>query len=185
MALRIVALDLALTATGIAATHLHTGVQRLNARTVYAGARGGHDRIQHHLLDVAAAVKHRPHLVVIEGLPLYAGKGDVTIRLAELHGVVKHWLWNKGIAYVDIEPASAKIYATGNGNATKYDVLSAVIAEYGRTLHVGTDHEADALAMLSLALHNYGEPLSEVLNPRRTRALQGVQWPRLGEVPRG
>lgn len=172
MALRIVALDLALTATGIAATHLHTGVQRLNARTVYAGARSGHDRIQHHLLDVAAAVKHRPHLVAIESTYMGVAKGDVPLRLAELHGVIRHWLWSRQIPYVLVETQQLKIYATGKGGGIeKKAVIEAVIAEYGRRLHVGTEHEADALALLALVLDAYGEPLTQVLNPLRRRAV--------------
>jgi crossover junction endodeoxyribonuclease RuvC len=184
-ALRIVALDLSLAATGLAHTHTHRGEPVLAARTVHtARTKHGstdmdHERVHKVLVDVAAAAKCRPDLVAIEWLPQFDGKGDTSLRLAELHGVVKHWLYAQRIPYVNVRPPDLKIWATGNGNATKTAVKQAVIAEYGGLVHIGDDNQADAVALLTLALAAYGEPLTRVVNPKRTRALKGVQWPTL------
>ncbi|KXK63386.1 hypothetical protein AWW66_03470 [Micromonospora rosaria] len=184
-ALRMVALDLSLAATGVAATHNHHGEPGLLARTVHTArtAHGAtdmdHTRVNAVLRDVAAAVKCRPHLVVIEWLPLFDGKGATTLRLAELHGVVKHWLHAQGITYRDVHPPEVKTWATGKGNASKTAVLEAVTATYGRLLHIDGHDQADAVALLSLALTAYGQPLVTGMTAHQRRALGNVSWPTL------
>ena len=183
--LRIVALDLSLSATGVAATHDHHGEPGLLARTVHTArtARGqtdmDHVRVNAVLSDVAAAVRCQPHLVVIEWLPMYDGKGATTLRLAELHGVVKHWLHVKRIRYVDVHPPEVKMWATGNGNANKTAVKERITATYGRLVHVGDDNQADAVALLTMALAAYGQPVASIHGPSQGRALKNVRWPDL------
>ncbi|AYF29277.1 hypothetical protein CSH63_17760 [Micromonospora tulbaghiae] len=183
--LRMVGLDLSLSATGVAATHDHHGRAGLLARTVHTArtAHGttdmDHTRVNRVLADVAAAVACRPHLVAIEWLPSYEGNGATSLRLAELHGVVKHWLHVKGIRYVDVHPPEVKTWATGNGNANKAAVKERVTADYGRLLHVGSQDEADAVALLSMALAAYGQPLVPVPRRSQRRALGNVRWPEL------
>lgn len=184
-ALRLVALDLSLTATGAAWTHDHHGQARVGCHTIQTGrTRHGttdidHKRLHTILTDVAARVLCKPHLVVIEWQPLYDGKGDIPLRTAELHGVVKHWLYSKGIRYMDVRPPELKIWATGNGNADKTEVKAAVIATYGRLCHVRDHNAADALALLSMACQAYGRPLARVTAQKQTRALAGIRWPDL------
>lgn len=178
-ALRLVAIDLALRATGISWTCDHHREQKPGTRTVWADRLTGHQRTHHILTDIAAAVTCKPHLVAIESVYASSGKGGTPLRLAELHGVVTHWLWTRKVPYVYVEPQQIKIYATGNGNATKTDVTAAVIADYGHLMHVGGEHEADATALLGLASHAYGTPLTSVTAQRRTRAVGSVQWPDL------
>ncbi|MFE7874451.1 crossover junction endodeoxyribonuclease RuvC [Micromonospora humida] len=173
-------IDLALRATGLGWTHNHRGELGVGVNTIWTDRLTGHDRIHHVLASIAAAVKCGPDLVAIESLFAGKGKGGTPLRLAELHGVATHWLWTKGVRYQYVEPQQIKIYAAGNGNATKRDVQAAVTAEYGHLTHVGSEHEADALALLGLAAHGYGVPLTTVLNPKRTRAVGAVQWPALG-----
>jgi len=183
--LRMVALDLSLAATGLAATHDHHGQPGLLARTIHTArtAHGAtdmdHTRVNAVLADVAAAVKCRPHLVVIEWLPQFEGKGATSLRLAELHGVVKHWLHVKDIRYVDVRPPEVKTWATGNGNANKTAVVERVTADYGRLVHIDDDNQADAVALLSLGLAAYGQPLVPVTSSHQRRALGNVKWPTL------
>lgn len=183
--LRLVSLDLSLNATGVAATHDHHGRAGLLARTVHTArtAHGAtdmdHQRVDAVLRDVAAAVACRPHLVVVEWLPQFDGKGATTLRLAELHGVIKHWLHAKRITYVDVHPPELKIWATGNGNANKTAVKERVTATYGRLVHLDDDNQADAVALLSMGLAAYGQPLAPVSNPHQRRALGNVTWPTL------
>lgn len=181
--LRVVALDLSLTATGIAVTHDQVGEPRLSCRTVTPRRRPTQTRIDHQRLhetigSIMATVQCRPDLVVIEEPLLVDGKGDASIRVAELHGAIKHWLWCQGHPYVDVHPSKLKQYATGNGGAKKAQVREAVTSRYGRLLHIGTDDEADAVTLLAMAQHQYGEPL--VVPPNHNiRALAGVKWPEL------
>jgi crossover junction endodeoxyribonuclease RuvC len=181
--LRLVALDLSLTATGIAVTHDQACEPRLSCRTVTPRKRPSettidHVRLHETICAVQAAVKCRPDLVVIERPLQIEGKGDTSVRLGELHGPIKHWLWSRQIPYVDVHLTHVKQYATGAGNADKPTVLAAVIATYGRLLHVGTHDEADAVSLLASALDHYGQALAEVPASHR-KALAGTQWPDL------
>jgi crossover junction endodeoxyribonuclease RuvC len=182
--LRVVALDLSLTATGMAVTHDQVGEPRLSCRTVSPRRRPtrtviDHQRLHETFAAIAAVVQCRPDLVVIEWLPQLAGHGGVALRLAELHGAIKHWLWSRRLVYVDVNPVHLKQYATGKGNASKTEVREQVTARYGRLLHIGTEDEADATALLAMALHAYGQPLADV-PPHHAKAVAATDWP---EIP--
>jgi len=188
--LRVVALDLSLTATGIAVTHDQVGEPRLSCRTVTPRKRPSptvmdHQRLHEIFSAVQAAVQCQPDLVVIEKPLQVAAQGDTSVRLGELHGLIKQWLWSRRIPYVDVNLTHVKQYAAGSGNAKKPDVLAAVIARYGRLLHVQTFDEADAVSLLAQALDAYGQPLTtpdghEIPVPDHCRkALAGTQWPDL------
>lgn len=181
--LRIVALDLSLRATGIAATHDSNGAARLSCRTVtppkYPSAtQMNHRRVKDTIDAIIGAVRCQPDLVVIEWLPQFDGKGDTSLRSAELHGAIKHWMWCHDLRYVDVIPQHLKQYATGNGNAKKSAVREAVTARYGSLLHIGTEDEADAVALLAMALDAYGQQLAHV-DGSHGRALTAVKWPEL------
>lgn len=181
--LRVVALDLSLTGTGIAVTHDQVGEPRLACRTVTPRRRPTDTVIDHARLHevfgaIAAAVKCKPDLVAIEFLPIVQGTGSVVLRMAELHGAVKHWLWSHQLPYVDINPSHLKQYSTGNGRAKKPEVREQVIARYGRLLHIHTTDEADAVTLLAMALDAYGQPLAEVPATHR-KAVAATTWPEL------
>ncbi len=181
--LRLIALDLSLTGTGIAATHSSTGEPRLWCTTIAPRRSPSETTIDHARLHtiitaVMNAVRCRPDLVVIERPLQRPGQGDTSIRLAELHGPVKHWLWTQKIRYVDVNLTHVKQYATGNGGAKKDAVRAAITAAYGRLVHIGTDDEADAMSMLAMALDAYGQPLATVPDTHR-RALRATRWPQI------
>jgi crossover junction endodeoxyribonuclease RuvC len=186
--LRLVALDLSLTATGIAVTHDQAGQPRLSCRTVSPRRRPtetviDHQRLHETFQAVAAALACLPDLVVIEFLPSVTGTGGVPLRLAELHGALKHFMWAKGHRYKDVEPQHLKTYATGNGNAKKELVRAEATARYGGRLHIGSTDEADAVTLLALALDGYGQPLTDrdgapiVVPPKNRAAVGKVAWP--------
>lgn len=181
--LRIVALDLSLRATGIAVTHDSKGEPRLACRTVTprkypTDTAIDHQRLHETFRAIETAVACKPDLVVVEWLPQFDGKGDASLRLAELHGATKHWLWSHRHTYVDVKPVHLKMYATGSGGANKQQVREAVTARYGRLLHIGTEDEADAVTLLAMALDAYGRGLAPV-SSAQGRGVTGVNWPDL------
>jgi crossover junction endodeoxyribonuclease RuvC len=181
--LRVAGLDFSLNGTGIAVTHDSVGEPRLSCRTVTPRKYPSANLIDHRRMKetadaVIAAVQFRPDLVAIESPLLVDGTGDSSLRTAELHGAIKHYLWAHGVPYVDVNPQHVKTYATGKGNAKKADVLEAVIARYGRLVHVGDHNAADALTLLGLTLDHYGQPLAPV-DAHRGRAVTAVTWPKL------
>lgn len=184
--MRIVSLDLSLTGTGIAVTHDQVGEPRLACRTVSPRRRPTDNVIDHARLHevfqaIAAAVRCGPDLVVIEWLPQFQGHGGTALRMAELHGATKHWLWSKGHRYVDVNPVHLKQYATGKGNATKEEVREQAIARYGKQLHIHTTDEADATVLLAMALDAYGQPLADV-PAHHAKAVAATSWPELKAV---
>lgn len=184
-ALRIVALDLGTRAAGIAWTHDRTGTPAIGCTTVHTDGLPLHRRIHRVLEDVEVAVRCRPHLVVVEGTFSRPGGSDAPLHM--LRGVILHWLWSRrpSIPYVDVAPATVKVWATGSGatsgenKVTKQAVKEAVIATYGRLVHVATYDEADAVALASLGCYAYGQPLVSGLRSQQTRALSSVRWPDL------
>ena len=200
--LRLLAVDMGIANAGLATTHDQLGEPRLSCRTITPRKRPSttlmdHWRAKETIDAIISATGYRPgltvwrkpDLVLIES-PINAdGTGDVPIRLAEIHGAVKHWVFAHGIPYVDVHLTKPKIYAVDHGGAKKPDVLAAVIAQYGSLLSVGSYDAADATSMLFMGLDYYG---SQVMSPqgvwvdippvpdRHRRALAGVEWPALG-----
>lgn len=114
-------------------------------------------------------------VVVLEGYSMGQARGSSRSHsLGELGGVVRLALYEAGLPYADVAPASLKRYATGRGNAGKEEVLAAAIR---RLEYAGHDNnEADAAWLRMMALDHYGQPCVAV--PARQReALAGVPWP--------
>lgn len=181
--LRVLALDLSLAAAGLACTHDSKGGPRLHARTICPRRSADrpttmdHTRVHKVFAAIRNAALCQPDVAVIEWLPQLDHR-DTSLRLAELHGVVKQFLWSRRIPYVDVLPTHLQMYATGKGRATKQQVREAATARYGSLLHIGTEDEADATTLLAMALDAYGQPLAEVPDTNR-RALAGCRWPDL------
>lgn len=186
MTIRALALDLSLAATGLARTHASTGEPRLSCTTLTVPRNStrptlmDHRRVHGVFGEVARAAKAGLDLAVIEWLPQIEGHGDASLRLAELGGVIRHWLWGRGVAYVEVRPQHLKMFATGNGGASKEDVCAAVVARYGRLLAINPrdDNQCDAVTLLAMGLHAMGEPLADVPETHR-RALDSYSgaWP--------
>lgn len=187
--LRVVALDLSNKATAIAATHDSAGRPRLAVQTV-PGTDGlpTHEQIDRIEMAVrracgfgsanAAIGRGQPDVVAIEGTFSRPGASDYPLHA--LHGNVRQWLHRRGIPYVLIAPKTVKVWATNNGDATKREMVEKVIATYGRLLLINPadDNQADAMALLSMALAFYGQPLVDTEIPGR-RALKVPSWPEL------
>jgi crossover junction endodeoxyribonuclease RuvC len=186
--LRVVSLDLSLNATGLATTHDQIGEPRLACRTITPRRYPTETTIDHRRLHetfqaIAAALKCGPDLVVIEFLPQLSHGGS-SLRLAELHGAIKHFLFAKGHRYVDVSPQHLKQYATGKGNASKTQVREHVTGRYGGLMHIGTEDEADATALLMAALDAYGSPLPDGrplpdVPQINRKAISAMKWPEL------
>lgn len=193
--LRMVALDLSLAATAIAATHDPDGVPFLSVFTVPDTAC----RLLH---EQTALIERRvrrscgwgpagtvwvPDVVVIEGTFSREGAHKSDYPLHHLHANIKQWLWRRRIPYVDVSPSTVKLWATGSGSnrgatkVTKRPVVEAIIATYGNHLLINPrdNNQTDAVALLSLGLYAYGQPLTEPPSLNHKKALKSVKWPTL------
>jgi Holliday junction resolvasome RuvABC endonuclease subunit len=167
--MKIVGLDLSLTATGVADDQ--------GAREVRSNGLRGVERLERLWRAVIAECSHAD-LVVIEDYAYRAGDAHAH-ELGELGGVVRVALHARRIRQVAVPPASLKKYGTGRGNAKKEQMLAEAIRRLGYT---GSSHnEADAAWLRAMALDQYGEPLVELPKSHRD-ALTGVRWPALESV---
>jgi len=103
-------------------------------------------------------------------------RGMTTLDLAELRGVIGHGAWVAGIPIVYVHPATLKVYATGNGRASKSAMVAAARGRLGEHLHVSNEDEADAAWLLAMTLHHYGRPLC-ALPRKNVAAVAKPPWP--------
>jgi hypothetical protein len=160
--LRVLGLDLSITATGFALPDGQTGT--------FKGPWKGDWRlvaIKHAVAGHADAVD----LAVIEDLPTHAKSAGIT---GMVHGAVRAVLMELGVPYVLITPATLKAYATGKGNADKTAMAIAALKRAGREF--GDDNQCDAAWLRWAGLDWYGQPEFDIPKAQRDR-LAKVTWP--------
>lgn len=131
-----VGLDLSLTSTGVAVAD--------RTAAISTGTSGPERLVvlRDGIVDLATSVSNP--LVFIEGYS-FASRNSQAHALGELGGVVRVALWEQGIAFVDVPPTVRAKFATGRGNASKAEVISAVSARTGIAWDgKGADDQCDA-----------------------------------------
>lgn len=165
-------LDLSITATGVA----HWADIRTETWTTNDG--DGDARLN----DLAARLilyidgfPCRPELLVIEDL-LFGPRASKSSGITSmLHGVVRCELIERSVPYLLVSPSTLKIYATGNGQATKGDMRAELIKRAG--LDVRSEDECDSWWLRALGLDLLGEPLLDLPKTHR-RALDKLTLPK-------
>lgn len=104
--------------------------------------------------SIAAAImevhgEYKPDLVVIE--QLFIGHTSSAIILAEINTVVRYFLWQEGIEYIDVPATSLKKWLTGKGNAQKDVMMLEVYKQFGYSAKTNNVADAVALGMYGLA----------------------------------
>jgi hypothetical protein len=182
-ALRVLGLDLSITATGVC---LPNGI----TRTIKTKASDGDRRLQHIVDQVGLDLGEGPDgigdgcdLVVIEEAPPGL-KGPAIKAIHMVHGAVRLRLIDFGTPYVVINPTTLKAFATGSTSADKTVMAMAAYKRAGREFpdDKGGD-QCDAWWLRAAALDHYGQPEFELPKVQRER-LAKVDWPRLEAVAR-
>lgn len=123
-------------------------------------------------VQIAARVQHHSaQIVAIEGAS-YNSQSTVTDRIGGLHWIVRLTLWRRDIPYVIVPPASLKMWATNDGNASKDKMVTAAqtLCDYdGRS-----DDEADARLLHAMIADAMGLPYAEPSHSRRAEALAPI-----------
>lgn len=182
--LRVLGLDLKPAGSGIARTFDSDGSRRLSVTTVGMPMRPVYDQVDAVEYAVRRALAAEPHIAAIEGT--FSRPGGSDYGQHAVHFAVTRALRRRGVPWVDVAPSTLKVWATGSGatrgenKTTKDKVCAAIVATYGQFLHINPrdDDACDAVALMSLALAAYGQPLAEVPQSHR-RALAAVKWPNL------
>ncbi len=123
-------------------------------------------------------------LVVLEGPVLAANSGvDTVFDMAGLRGVLEYSLWSWATVSMVVPPSNLKKYATGNGRASKEEVVKHVDRWVQRYEHVpepDDNDQADALVLTAMALDQYDSPLVDVPQLNRSALSAGKNpliWP--------
>jgi Holliday junction resolvasome RuvABC endonuclease subunit len=136
-----------------------------------------HDMIVMRILGMVDPAGPSHTLVVIEGRITPADDAVQTaMDLAELRGVINYGLHVRNVNRVDVHPATLKVFATGNGHASKANMTLAARGRLGEHLHCANDDESDAAWLMSMAMHQYGRPLCR-LPQKHLAALTRPKWP--------
>lgn len=154
--MRLVALDLSLTVTGVA-RYIPAGDD--HAIEVFTlkppdSAGTGIERLFWHLKEVVR-VTEGADLTIIEGYS-FGSKTSRAHSIGELGGVVKVGLWTRRRPFVSAPPAVRAKTATGKGNAGKAAVLVEAVKRLG--YEGDSFDEADARWLLEAAMQFYGVP---------------------------
>lgn len=194
MSLRVVGLDLSLRSTGIS-----DGQQAHAAHTYETDPI--EDRINalwHECWDaIAGATFDRPgafpahpkaDLVVIEGAA-YGARGNAVDQLAGLRWRVRCELRSMRVPFVIVTPSTLKAYTTGNGRASKPQMVQAVMDRHGMDLSLATIKEgrydmADAFALSAMGYAYVNQPLATKGPPPRTDSLLAPDWPIEAQIMR-
>lgn len=173
--IKVLGLDLSLTATGVAgigwAETLRAPAQRVrDAPLDYA-----HRRLDFYRDALADRYLRGVQLAVVEG-PALGHHNTGTYALWGQSWLIRHLLWQRGIPYAVVSPTVLKLYATGKGNADKAAVTAAVRGWW--PAFDGDHNAADAAVLAAMGAHHLGYPLWPVPQAQAA-ALAGVAWPEL------
>ena len=123
-----IGLDLSLTSTGVAIGRatwaIATKGLRDEERLIY---------IRDLILEAISDLEPEPDVqfvVFVEGYS-FASRNSHAHALGELGGVVRVALYEAAIPYVEVPPTCRAEFATGKGNASKSEVVSAISARTG------------------------------------------------------
>lgn len=163
--LRVVGLDLSLTATGVA--------EQRGEVTTIRSRRPGDLRLQE-LRDRVGIIAAGAQLAVIEDLPTHAHAAGIT---GMVHGAIRVRLMDLRVPYVTVPPATLKKYATGRGNADKTAMAIALLRRFD--LEFRDDNQVDAFWLRAMGLDALGAPLVDLPALHR-ESLAKVAWPALG-----
>lgn len=177
--MRIIGLDLSLTATGVAM--IDDGVVTVSTiRSAGKAAASLEERAGRiaRLASQASAAAASPlttaDLVVIEQPAFSRTTGHHHDRSGLWWLVVQRCL-SEGAIVAEVTPSGLKKYACGKGNADKDAVLLAVARRYPEVA-IRNNNEADALILAAMGADHLGAPIATMPAAHRD-ALDAVRWP--------
>ena len=114
-------------------------------------------------------------VVVIEGYS-FASRNSQAHSIGELGGAYRLTMFRMGIPFIDVPPTTRAKFATGRGNASKSEVISAVSAKTGIVWSgKGADDMADAYVLEEMGLTFQGNNRHQW--PKvNLEALEKIDW---------
>lgn len=162
--MRILGLDLSITATGVCRPDRTTYTVKTKAADRDARITVIRDRIAEELWDV--------DLVVLEDFPARL-QAAAAKAIGITHGSVRQVLLDFGVPYVVVPPSSLKFYATGSGNADKAAMILAAYKRGG--IEFKDDNQCDAWWLHLAGKDRTGDPLFPLPQAQRD-CLGKLDW---------
>lgn len=131
-------------------------------------------RLRNKILD-ATLIEGVPTLILLEGPAFSSQVGQMWDRAGLWHLCVMA-ARQQGIPVVECAPAKLKKFITGKGNADKTAVTSAITRMWP-AVTIGSDDEADALGLASIAAVHHRLPLPFPVQERHREAMAGLDLP--------
>lgn len=149
----VVGIDLSLSSTGVSFLDRTFSIRPTNSVGVVRLIEV-RDRL---IEEIGIALLRQPR-IVLEGYS-FASKGAYAHETGELGGVVKVALYERGAPWVHVPPTVRAKFATGRGNASKGEVVSAISARTGIVwAGSGAADECDAWILEEMGLAHLGKP---------------------------
>ena len=170
-----VGLDLSLTSTGLVAGDL---------RVAHGSKFKGIERLVDLRTKILApmaqfAADGQDFVVMVEGYS-FGSKNSHAHALGELGGVIRMAMLENGFPFVEVPPSNVKKFATGKGNASKGEVMSATSVRTGIVwAGKGAEDICDAFVLEQMGLTKAG--LSPYTWPKlNMEALDTLDWTNAG-----
>lgn len=181
----VVGIDPSLTSTGLVAVAGGSvlGLKRVRVKPMGSERSDSHKRMRAIVAEVgefiasstAAAAAIRAKVSVgIEG-PAFMSRHGSPHERAGLWWLIFDDLHDRGLTPFIVPPNSLKKYATGRGNASKDEVLAAVVRRYSDADVTGND-VADALTIAAMGARHLGDPVEANMPKENQKGLGGVSW---------
>lgn len=165
--MRLMGLDISLTSTGYSIDG-NTGLIRVKSK----GAERLHE-ISSSVIDLC--ISESIDIVVLEGYS-FASRNSQAHSIGELGGCIRMRLWENSTQYVEVSPMSRAKFATGKGNASKTEVISAISSKTGMVFSgSGADDECDAWILEQMGLAQLGISKYEWTKAQMS-SLEKIDW---------
>lgn len=169
--MNVLGLDLSLTAPGFSiapvptSLHMPKGIEGPERIAVIRDA------------VIQAVTLNHVEVVAIEGYS-FGSTASRAHAQAELGGVVRLWLYEQSMPYVEIAPATLKKFATGSGVADKF-AMGQAAKKRAPDIEFSDDNACDAWWLQQMAIAHYDPDNALVLPASHLGALKSVHWPEL------
>ena len=115
----------------------------------------GFERISAILADVLDVYQmFKPSSVVVEGM--IVGHAASAISVIQVATLLRYFLWQEGISYLEVSPSTLKKFICGVGNAKKEQMMMWVSKRYG--FESPTNNVADAVGLAMVGVAALGGP---------------------------
>lgn len=144
--MRVMGLDVS-TKTGVAV--VESGKKILHTQMVEHKKLTGWERASAIAADILELREtHSPDLVVLENYGF--SNAHTLVTLVEIGTVIRYFLWQEGIPYIDVAPTSLKAFVAGKGNAKKDLMVLEVFKKWGFSSPTNDIADAIGLGMFGL-----------------------------------